>query len=74
MCVSPRSYAVRTTPRVRQQCIVKSPLLLSTLVLISLYIEQVFKMLPMQRTNKPRGDPKPLGRVHTEINWQRNGN
>ena len=39
MCVvvSPRSYAVRSPPRVRQQCTVKSPLLLSTLVLISLY-------------------------------------
>ena len=39
MCVvvSTRSYAVRTRPQVRQQCIVKSPFLLSTLVLISLY-------------------------------------
>ena len=37
LVVSPRSYAVRTPPRVHQQCTVKFPLLLSTLVLISLY-------------------------------------
>ena len=39
MCVvvSPRCYAVRSRPQVRHKCIVKSPLLLSTLVLISLY-------------------------------------
>ena len=39
MCVveSPRSYAVRYPPRVRHQCTVKSPLLLPTLVLLSLY-------------------------------------
>ena len=37
LVVSLRSYAVRYLPRVRQQCIVKYPLLLSTLVLISLY-------------------------------------
>ena len=39
MCVavSPWSYAVHTRQWVHQQCIVKSPLLLSTHVLISLY-------------------------------------
>ena len=39
LVVSPRSYSVRSPPRVRQQCTVKSPLLLSTLVLISLYVD-----------------------------------
>ena len=40
MCVvvSSQSYAVRSWPRVRQQCTVKFPLLLSTLVLISVYM------------------------------------
>ena len=40
MCVvvSLRSYTVRTWLQVHQQCTVKSLLLLSTLVLISLYI------------------------------------
>ena len=37
LVVSPRSYAVRYLPRVCQQFIVKSPLLVSALVLISLY-------------------------------------
>ena len=40
LVVSPRSYTVRYPPRVCQQCTVKSPLLLSTLVLISLYKEE----------------------------------
>ena len=38
LVVSPRSYAVRSPPRVRQQYTVKSPLLQSTLIVISLYI------------------------------------
>ena len=37
LVVSPRLCAVRYPPRVHQQCTVKSPLLLSTLVLVSLY-------------------------------------
>ena len=43
MCVvvSPRSYAVRTRPRVRQQRTVKSPCLLSNAILISLYLRKI---------------------------------
>ena len=44
MCVviSPQSYAVRYPPRVRQQCTVKPPLLLSTPALIALYMYSYF--------------------------------
>ena len=39
LVVSPRSCAVRYPSRGRQQCIMEPPLLLSTLVLIFLYID-----------------------------------
>ena len=50
MCVvvSPRFHDVRFPPRVHQQCTMKSPLLLPTLVLISLYnTSGVFSMNAM---------------------------
>ena len=53
LVVSLRSYAVRYPPWVRQQCTVKSPLLLSTLVVISLYKEEKKLAGPLAKKELP---------------------
>ena len=71
LVVSLRSYAVRHPTRVRQQCTVKSPLLLSTLVVISLYKEEKKLAGPMtEKELSAKGcsrtgvfNPRPAGRL-----------